>query len=72
MPVKELPVMKPQRMFAHVPRRLMNLTVIGVGLPCILISNALNWSIVASFGVTAVLILLSLFTLAAFYPKKGK
>ncbi|MCS6872465.1 MAG: hypothetical protein NZ571_13520 [Anaerolineae bacterium] len=64
--------MKPQSPFAHVPRRLMNLVVIGVGLPCILVANALNWSAVASFLFTAALILLSLFILAAFYPKKGR
>lgn len=64
--------MKPQRPFAHVPRRLMNLVIIGVGLPCILIANALNWSAVASFAVTAALILLSLSILAALYPKRGE
>jgi hypothetical protein len=53
-----------------VPRRLLNLVAIGVGLPCILIANALNWSAVASFAFTAALILISLFILAALYPKK--
>ncbi|MFQ3534943.1 MAG: hypothetical protein SNJ58_03615 [Aggregatilineales bacterium] len=64
--------MKPQHIFAHVPRRLLNLTAIGVGLPCILIVNALNWSAVASFLVTAALILVSLFVLAVLYPKRGE
>jgi hypothetical protein len=62
--------MNSQRPFAHVPRRLLNLVAIGVGLPCILIANALNWSAVASFAFTAALILISLFILAALYPKK--
>lgn len=64
--------MKPQHPFAHVPRRALNIVVIGVGLPCILIANALNWSAVASFLVTAALILLSLFILAALYPKRSE
>ncbi|PJF35580.1 MAG: hypothetical protein CUN49_09830 [Candidatus Thermofonsia Clade 1 bacterium] len=64
--------MNPQRPFAHVPRRLLNLVVIAVGLPCVLILNALNWSAVASFALTAALVLISVLIVAAIYPRRSE
>ncbi|GAB4544857.1 MAG: hypothetical protein OHK0023_02270 [Anaerolineae bacterium] len=46
----------PKRPFGNVPRRVLNVVVIGAGLVGIIISNQANFTAVTGFLVTAMLI----------------
>ncbi|MCE7946913.1 MAG: hypothetical protein DYG88_05740 [Chloroflexi bacterium CFX4] len=63
--------MNPQRPFGHVPRRILNIVVIIVGVIGIFIANSLNWSGVQAFLLVSIMIIVGLFIIAGLYPKKG-